>query len=442
MNDALVIYGGKKLSGEITLSGAKNASLKLMIASLLFEKKKVILENVPEIIDVFELIRLIELLGVKVRFIGKNILEIDPSNLNKNKVDMLHASKIRVSFMLFAPLLYKFGECFIPNPGGCRIGARPIDWIIEGMETLGAKVTYSSDTGYYHAVLKKYPSGFYRFKKPTHTGTELLIMLSVFSRDKVILENCALEPEIDNLIDFLNQSGAKIKRIKDRIEICGVKELDFNKTFKVISDRNEAVTYICAVLGTFGKIKVKPIEEESLFSFHQKLKEVGVVVKKEGNGFVYHSSKKTLKSTNIETSPHPGFMTDWQPNWAVLMTQALGESLIIERVFENRFAYVEELKKFGAKIDFEEIKPENPEEYFFFQYKKEKEYQQAIKIYGPIKLHNAVVNITDLRAGASLAVAALLAEGESVVNGVSILNRGYENFIGKIKSLGGKIKEV
>jgi len=442
MEDVFIINGGKKLGGEITLSGAKNASLKLIIASLLFDNQKVILKNIPQINDVLELIHLINKLGAKVRFIEKNTLEIDPTTLKDNKVDMLHSSKIRVSFMLFAPLLYKFGECYIPNPGGCRIGARPIDRIVEGMKAIGVDVSYSSETGYYHAVLKQKPLGFYRFKKPTHTGTELLIMLSILSEDKVVLENCALEPEIDNLINFLNQSGSKIKRIKDTIEIEGVKKLKINQHFEVISDRNEAVTYISAVLGSLGKIKVKPIKEESLFSFHKKLKEIGVDFVKEGGGFIYYPCKTILKSTNVETSPHPGFMTDWQPNWAVLMTQAKGESIIIERVFENRFSYVNELRKFGAKIDFLKIPVENPDLYYFFNYEKNKVYQQAIRIYGLTKFHNAVVNVTDLRAGASLAVAALLAEGESIVNGASILKRGYENFVDKIKSLGGEIREI
>jgi len=442
MEDAFIINGGKKLGGEITLSGAKNASLKLIIASLLFNGQKIILENVPKINDVLELIHLINLMGGRAKFIENNVLEIDSANLNTNRVDMLHGSKIRVSFMFFAPLLYKFGECYIPNPGGCRIGARPIDRIIEGMKTIGVKVSYSSDTGYYHAVLKQKPSGFYRFKKPTHTGTELLIMFSVFSKDRVILENCALEPEIDNLIDFLNQSGAKIRRIKDKIEIEGVKNLNFNRPFKVISDRNEAVTYVSLVLASFGKIKVKAIDEESLFAFNQKLKEAGVSVIKENDSFFYHSYGPILKATNIETSPHPGFMTDWQPNWTVLMTQAKGKSMIVERVFENRFAYVEELKKLGAKIEFVDFKVDNPTDFYFFNYDIKSSYQQAIIVDGPVKLHNGVVNITDLRAGASLAIAALLASGESIVNGASILKRGYEKFVEKIKSLGGEIREV
>lgn len=439
MEDAYIINGGKKLEGKVNLSGAKNAALKMIIASLLFEEK-VILENVPRIRDVEELLHLINKLGVSFKYLGKNTLEIDPQGLKNNKVDFFHASKIRVSFMLFAPLLYKFGECFIPNPGGCRIGARPIDRIVEGMKTLGIKVVYDSQTGFYQAKMDKKPTGYFRFNKPTHTGTELLIMLSVFGKEKVIIDNCANEPEIDNLIDFLNQGGAKIKKTKGRVEVEGVKRLSFKKPFEIILDRNEAVTYTSLVIATKGKIKIS-IKKNYLETFIKNLINAGVIFKEEKESLFFSYSGRLLP-TSIETSPHPGFMTDWQPNWAVLMTQAQGKSIIHERVFENRFSYVEELKKLGAQINFIEKKVINPKDFYYFNYDEKKKYQQIIEIIGPNNLHNGVLNIADLRAGASLAMAALIAKGESVVNGVSILERGYEDFVEKVKLLGGDIKLI
>lgn len=440
MEDSFIIKGGKKLFGELNLSGAKNAALKMIIASLLFENK-VVLENVPQINDVEELIHLIKSLGVKIAFIDKNTVEIDPTTLSKNTVDLLHASKTRVSFMLFAPLLYKFGSCFVPNPGGCRIGARPIDRIVSGMQSLGVLVNYNSKTGYYEATLNDKPRGLYQFNKPTHTGTELLIMLSVFGNDKIILENCAHEPEIDNLIDFLNLGGAEIKKIDSRIEIKGVKHLRLKKPFKIIYDRNEAVTYISLVMAAKGKIKINNISQEHIKIFIDKLKQVGASFEFLNNSILINSSEN-LKAVDIETGPHPHFMTDWQPNWAVLMTQVKGIATITERVFENRFSYVSELRKLGAKISFVESKVERPEEYYFFNYQKNKKYVQKIEIKGPVRLHGGVLNISDLRAGASLATAALISEGESVVNGVSILERGYENFVDKITKLGGEIKKI
>ncbi|PIV10558.1 UDP-N-acetylglucosamine 1-carboxyvinyltransferase [Candidatus Roizmanbacteria bacterium CG03_land_8_20_14_0_80_35_26] len=440
MEDSFIIKGGKKLTGTLELSGAKNAALKMIIAALLYDEK-VILENVPRINDVTELLQLIKSLGAKADFIDKNVVEINPTYLAKNKVDLLFASKIRASFMLFAPLLHKFANCFVPNPGGCRIGARPIDRIVDGMKSLGIEVKYNSRTGYYEAKMVNKPKGHYQFVKPSHTGTELLIMLSVFGKDKIVLENCANEPEIDNLIEFLNESRAKIKKIDGRVEIEGVDKLKFNKPFKIIPDRNEAVTYICLTLATGGYITLNNLSVDTIGIFAEKLKQAGVEVKINKDNS-YFSYVKPLKSINVETSPHPGFMTDWQPNWAVLMTQAQGKSTIHERVFENRFSYVEELKKLGAKIKFVESKVSDPENLYFFNYKKNKKYSQIIEIEGPVKLHTGALNIADLRAGASLAIAALIANGESIVNGVSILERGYEDFVEKVRKLGGEIKKI
>ncbi|GAB4219319.1 MAG: UDP-N-acetylglucosamine 1-carboxyvinyltransferase [Candidatus Microgenomates bacterium] len=440
MENSYIIQGGKKLQGEVYLSGAKNVALKMIITSLLFDEK-IVLKNIPQINDVKELIHLINFLGAKVRFIDKNILEIDPTGLNNNKVDFLHASKIRVSFMLFAPLLYKFGSCFVPNPGGCRIGARPIDRIVDGMKSLGIDVDYDSESGYYQAKMRKKPSGYYHFTKPTHTGTELLIMLSIFTNDQVILENCAEEPEIDDLINFLNQSGAKIEKNKSTIKITGVKKLKFKKPYSIITDRNEAVTFVSLAVSTGGFINLKNINVELMDSFIEKIKKIGVIFENKDSGIVFKANNQ-LKPSDIVTMPHPGFMTDWQPNWAILMTQANGRSTITERVFENRFSYVEELKKLGAKINFIQNYVENPNEYYFFNYEEGKQYQQKIEIFGPTKLHGGVLNISDLRAGATLAIAALIAQGESIINNVSIMERGYEDFVYKVKKLGGQIRKV
>lgn len=440
MEDSYIINGGKRLSGTVEISGAKNAALKMMIASLLFEEK-VTLHNVPRIADVSELINLINSLGAKARFIAENTVEIDPRDLSINRVDLLYGSKIRVSFMLFAPLLMKFRHCFVPNPGGCRIGARPIDRIVFGMKTLGVEVDYDSQTGYYEARMDKSVRGKYRFEKPTHTGTELLILLSLIGSETVQIENAAQEPEIDNLIEFLNESGAKILKDGAKITIYGVKKLSFKKPFAVMQDRNEAVTFSSLVLSTGGSVEIQKISPSLIEPYLKKLKDAGVNLNIEKTGFATANSG-LIKAVNIETSPHPGFMTDWQPNWAVLMTQAEGTSIIHERVFENRFSYVEELRKLGAEIEYVKIPVKNPIEYFFFNFDPNKVYNQAIRIRGVQKLHGGALNILDLRAGATLAIAALTAEGESIINGVSILERGYENFVEKVKNLGGEIKKI
>jgi len=250
MEDAYLISGGKKLSGEVTLSGSKNIALKVIIASLLL-KGDVKLKNIPKIRDIEELINLIKILGGKVEWTGENEIIINGDNLNLNKIDLLHGSKIRVSFMLFAPLLHKFKTASIPNPGGCRIGSRSIDRSIDLMKSMDIKVIYD-DLGYYDAFLKNNkPIGcHYIFEKPSHTGTEFAIMLAVLAENETIIENASLEPEIDELINFLNIAGAKIIRNDDVIVVKGVNELKQAKEFFVLADRNEAVTYAVLALAT------------------------------------------------------------------------------------------------------------------------------------------------------------------------------------------------
>lgn len=440
MEDSFIITGGKKLIGEVTLSGAKNVALKIMIAALLLDKETV-LENVPRINDVLELLDLIKHLGGKAEFVGENKVVIDGTQINQNKVDLLHSSKIRVSFMLFAPLLYRFDTCYVPNPGGCRIGARPIDRIVDGMQALGVEVIYDSETGYYEASMTRKPSGSYTFSKSSHTGTELLILLSVMGKDEVVLKNCALEPEIDELISFLKTAGAHIVRNGTTIHISPVSKLSPTTSFSIGPDRNEAITFASLALATKGDITIANLERKQIEVFVQKVLQAGGGFE-EKNGHMSFFYKGPLKHTHIETSPHPGFMTDWQPNWAVLMTQATGESIICERVFENRFSYVDQLKKLGAHIEFTKDPHINPSEFFFFNFDPSKKYNQTIRIMGPQELHGGVLQIADLRAGATLVIAALAASGESVVNNASILERGYENIVGKVKSLGGTIEKV
>ncbi len=439
MTNSYTIHGGKPLKGEVVLSGAKNVALKTIIAALMFEGK-VILENIPRINDVLDLIELVAAIGGKARISGDNRLEVEGEGLKENKIDLFYGSKIRVSFLFFAPLLMKFGECFVPNPGGCRLGERPINRIVDGMKSLGVKVDYDSKTGYYRAHLESPPKGRYRFSKPTHTGTELLIMIALMTEEEVVIENCATEPEIDDLIVFLNEAGAKVKKDGNKVTVKKSLRLSQKFPFKIISDRNEFVTYASLAIASKGDVTIGDIPKASVESFLEKMKEVGAGVEEKTPSKFRFFYRGDLKPATIITSPHPGFMTDWQPTFAILLTQAKGESIIHERLFENRFSYVEELKKLGAEIEFFEPEVDNPKEFYHFNWESGKEYKQAIKIHGGGRLHNGVLTINDLRAGAALACAALLAPGESIVNGVSQLERGYENFIKKIRALGGDIK--
>lgn len=263
-----------------------------------------------------------------------------------------------------------------------------------------------------------------------------MIMLSIFAHGEVIIENAAAEPEVDNLIEFLNQSGCNIARKMNNIHIQGVRSIVAPDTFHIMPDRLVAATYATLAVATEGEIVLKGITSNLLSEYLTKLKKanIGVEDKGEAGIRVYYMGK--IAAVDIVTAPHPGFMTDWQPLWAVLMTQADGVSVIHERIYENRFAYVSELKKLGADIEFISMSVENPSEYYHFNWVPNKKYQQAIQIKGGNHLHSGVLDIADLRAGATLAIAACVAAGESVIKGAAILDRGYEDFAGRVTSLG------
>lgn len=438
--EMLLISGGRPLKGEVEISGSKNVALKAIVAGLLTDEELVI-ENVPAISDLALMEQIAQKLGVKIERKNKT-LTVWASNLASEKVPLEMGALLRTSSMFIAPLIVRVGRAVIPNPGGCRIGARPIDRHIQGLKKMGLVLKYSARDGYFHAESKKLKGVRYRFPKNTHTGTETLIMAAVLAEGQTVLENAAQEPEVDDLIRLLNSMGAKIRRVKTRtIVVEGVKKLH-GTTFKIMPDRNEAVTFAVAALATNGDVFLKNAQAHVLRPFLRKVKEAGGEFKEIDTGLRFFRNGK-LHSTNVATSPYPGFMTDWQAPWALLMTQAEGESLIHETIYENRFQYTEELKKMGAKIALLNPKIENPQRFYNFNWDDNKpEYFHAAKIHGPTKLHNAVLNISDLRAGATLVLAALTAGGKSYLTGVEHLDRGYENFEKRLRSLGAKIKRV
>lgn len=440
--EKFIINGGKELSGKVRVSGAKNVALKAIVAACLTDEE-VVIENVPLITDLFVMMDIVKQLGGKVE-IKDHKLSIVCKEFNVNKISLEKAAEIRTSSMMIAPLLARFGRAIIPNPGGCRIGARPIDRTIEGLRRMGVSILYDSRDGYFHAkiMLKNLQGAHCRFKKNTHTGTETLILASVLAEGKTVLENAALEPEVDEMISLLNKMGAKIKRTSYRtIVIEGVKKLH-GTNFVIGPDRNEIVTFAIAAMVTGGEVFVENVTEGGLLEFLVKLKEVGAAVERSGNGLRFFSNEN-LKAANIETSSYPGFMTDWQSPWAVLMTKAKGESIIHETVYENRFGYVKELIKLGAKVNSFSPKVKNPEKFYNFNLSDDKNgSRHAIKIYGPTVLHNGVVSISDLRAGATLVLAALAARGQSTIYGVEHLDRGYESFEKRLRSLGADIRRV
>lgn len=437
---AFIISGGEPLKGELEISGSKNVALKAIVAGLLTAEELVI-ENVPVISDLTLMEEIARKLGVKIERSAKT-LKIKAENIKDTKVPLEMGARLRTSSMFIAPLIARCGQATIPNPGGCRIGARPIDRHIKGLEKMGVKVKYNVRDGYFHVESKKLTGTTYKFLKNSHTGTETLMMAAVLAKGKTILENAACEPEVDDLIALLNAMGGRIKRVKPRmIVVEGVDKLH-GVNFKIMADRNEAATFAIAALATNGEVFLKNAQKNVLKPFLKKVKEAGGEWEEVDHGLRFYRSDK-LKSTEVVTASYPGFMTDWQASWALLMTQAEGESIIHETIYENRFQYVEELKKMGAKIELFNPDIDNPRNFYNFNWSDNKpEYFHAAKIHGPTRLHNAVLNISDLRAGATLVLAALTASGESYLTGIEHIDRGYENFESRLRSLGGKIKRV
>jgi UDP-N-acetylglucosamine 1-carboxyvinyltransferase len=438
--EKFVITGGKKLQGTVRVSGAKNMALKALIAACLTEEE-IVIHNVPLISDFFTMVAIIKELGGKVA-LSNHTVKIQINDFSKHELTLETAAKIRTSFMFLAPLLLRTGEAIIPNPGGCRLGARPVDRLVDGLNQMGANIIYRSEDGYFHAKAPELHGTTFTFSKNTHTGTETMIVAAVLANGKTVLHNAAQEPEIDELIDLLNAMGADIKRTSARtVEIHGVKKLH-GATHEIRPDRNEIVTFGIAAIVSKGDVEVVGAKADVLEEFLVKLEQAGGGFEETEEGMRFYS-KNGLRAVDVETRPHPGFMTDWQAPWAVLMTQAEGKAVIHETVFEDKFGYVADLKKMGAKIHFFNPDIADKESVYNFNLDDDRpEFFHAIQIEGPTTLHNAIASMVDLRAGAAIVIAALAAKGSSTIFGIEKLDRGYEQFEGRLQSLGADIKRI
>ncbi len=436
-----IITGGRPLVGAIRLGGAKNASFKIMIASLLLRGRSRLL-NLAKIGDVETTRQIIESLGAKTIPCGERTIFIDPNRLNKWKIPAKFGDISRSSLLFIPPLIKFFGKAEIPFPGGDKIGQRPVERHLEGFRALGGKYQFKKNK-----IVVIAPQGLrgtrYRFAKNTHTGTENLIMLAVFAKGKTVLENVALETEIDDLIFFLNSAGAKITRLpKRRINIIGTPNKMFGQTHAVMPDANEAASYACAALITKGDIAIEGARKEDLEPLLEKIDQIGGALKVYRWGIRFWW-KKELRATKVITKPFPGFKTDWQPLWTSLATQTTGVNQIIETIYEDRFGFVESLKTMGAKIDFFQPKVANPEKFYNFNYQEvNPDLYHGIKVTGPTPLRGAQFRAIDLRHGATLTIAALAAQGISEINNAQVIDRGYEDLGPKLKELGANIKII
>lgn len=434
---SFIIKGGKGLYGSVRLGGAKNASFKLMIASLLTNGESRLL-NFSHIRDVEITRQMIEDVGATVRNVGERTLLISAKGMSSDTIPEKYGSLSRASTMFIGPLLSRFGHAVVPLPGGDAIGKRPIDRHLLGLQALGAKIKIHGNT--LEAWVEGRMKGTrYRFEKVTHTGTESMVIAASVADGKTILENAGLEPEIDDLIEFLVAMGARIQRKPNRvIEIDGVRELH-SAIHKIMPDRNEAVSYACAAIATHGDIIVENAKQEHLHAFLQKLDEIGAGYEIGTYGIRFFG-KGTLRATDVETAPHPGFMTDWQPLWAVLLTQVEGKSVIHETVSENRFQYVPDLVKMGAKMRLYSPKVKDAADFYQFPYNGHAhDTFHAVEVEGKTSLKAGTFDVPDIRAGATLVLAALIAPGMTTLHTIDHIDRGYEQFDSRLRSLGAEI---
>ena len=436
--ETFIVTGGVPLNGEVTVGGAKNVALKAFVASILTDEE-IIIHNVPEIADVLSMLELLKSLGIAVTF-SDHTAVIKNGNLKTSTVPLEVGARLRTSSLVMGPLLARYRKFQIPNPGGCRIGARPIDRHIEGLQKMGAIITYHSDDGYFYGEASSLQGSQISFVKNTHTGTEALILAAVLAKGKTVLANAAEEVEVDDLISLLNSMGARIERIHPReIVIEGVARLHGTE-YTLMPDRNEEVTFALAACATGGDITVHNSSRLYLDSFYDAFHKAGGAYKEVDNTSTRYWQESPIAATDIVTRPHPGFMTDWQAPWALYMTQGSGVSTIHETVFESRFSYVSQLRKMGAAIDFFDPAVKAPKEFYNFNWNdRVPDFHQAIRIVGPTHLHNAVLTIDDLRAGATLLLAVLTAQGESYIHGVEQIDRGYERIEERLIKLGAKI---
>ena len=436
-----IITGGKQLNGEVSIRGAKNASFKQIIASLLCDQT-IQLTNVPNISDIKITESIAKCLGSKIEYCGEHCIEITTPIITNSTVPIGTGEKSRASFMFAAPLLARTGKAIVPTPGGDKLGARPLDRLFDCYSKMGISTTLTDTEIIFET--NKIKNTHYIFNKPAHTVTETVIMTAVLTPGETIFENASQEPEIDDLISMLNDMGGQINRdSKDpkKIIINGVNHLHSAK-HQIICDRNEIVTFACAALATKGSINILKIDPQTVKTFINVIEKMGAKIIP-GKDEITISWVKNLKNIDIETGPEPEFMTDWQAIFSVLLTQTVGCSTIIEKVYPSRFQHIENLKKMGVKATYFNPIVENPSTYYQFNPESDRaDIFHGVKIYGPTKLIPANFVINDLRAGASTTLAALIAEGISIIDGVEYIERGYEKLAERLRSLGANIEYI
>ena len=414
-----VIKGGTMLHGEVEISGAKNAAVAIIPAALMVNGVCRI-ENMPQISDTDMLLTILTHMGAKVRFINTATIEIDCTDVHYQDVPFDLTRKIRASYYLIGAMLGRFGCAKTTMPGGCNFGVRPIEQHIKGMTALGADVDVKNGFVYARTADGKLHGARIYLDKVSVGATMNIILAAALAQGRTIIENAAREPHIVDLANFLNSMGADIRGAgTDTIKINGVDKLH-GGSYTIIPDQIEAGTYMVAAAATGGEVLVKNVIPKHLECISAKLRETGTIVQ-EYEDSVLVKGASTLRKANIKTLPYPGFPTDMQPQMGTLLCLANGTSVITEGIYDNRFKYVNELRKMGAEIQVD---------------------GRVAIIEGGARLTGAVVQACDLRAGAAMVIAGMCAAGTTVVEDIHFIERGYENFVGKLKALGAEIEVV
>jgi len=413
----LEVFGANKLRGQIKISGSKNASLPILAATLL-SNKKINLSNVPKVKDIETMIELLRSLGSKIKFVN-NKINIDNSNQFKKFASYNLVKTMRAGILVLGPLLAKFGSAKVSLPGGCAIGTRPVDIHLKALSKLGVK--FKILEGYVYANAPKGLKGSkIKFSKISVGATENLIIAACFAKGETVLSNCAIEPEIKDLVNFLKKIGCNIKWIsKRKIKIIGVSKIK-DTSYAVMFDRIEAGTYLIAAVLTNGNLTIQNLNPSTIKTEINILKKIGAKIKLKRNSINIIGNTE-IKNINLKTAPYPGFPTDLQAQIMVLLCKAKKASYIKEDIFENRFMHVAELNRMGANISIK---------------------GNVASISGKTNFIGAELMATDLRASVSLVLAALNAKGKSVINRIYHLDRGYENIEKKLKKVGAKIRRV
>ena len=414
--DQYIIHGGTTLRGEVEISGAKNAAVAIIPAALLV-KGVCRIENIPQISDTDTLLTILVELGARVSYINKNTIEIDCSNARYQDAPFELMRKIRASYYLIGSMLGRFGSAKTTMPGGCNFGVRPIDQHIKGMRALGAEVNVEGGFVYADALDGRLHGSRIYLDKVSVGATMNIMIAAVLAEGRTMIENAAREPHIVDLANFLNSMGADVRGAgTDTIKINGVEELH-GGSYTIIPDQIEAGTYMVAAAATGGEVLITNIIPKHMEGISAKLRETGTFIEEYEEAILVRGPEK-LRRINLKTMPYPGFPTDMQPQFGVLLCQASGTSVITEGIYDNRFKYVNELRKMGAEIQVD---------------------GRVCVIDGGRRLSGAPVHACDLRAGAAMVIAGMIADGTTVIDDVHYIERGYERFVEKLNALGADI---